>query len=85
MSVHIDRLNLRLPSTLAHRKLAITRLIHGELNRLHWPNTSNISQLNLSPLQLSSHHTNLMIARTIAQQIHQHTQQHSRHGQGGIA
>jgi len=73
MSLTIDRLDLTLPKSLQNRRLAITKLLSVELGRFNWPETARIEQLNTPMLEFSSRHTNLIIARSIAKQIHQST------------
>lgn len=70
MSLHIDQLNVTLPASLKGRTGAIQRLLRRELSILTWP-SGDWPALQPPDLTMGHNATNLGIARTLAQQLHQ--------------
>ena len=81
MSLHIDQLSLALPISLTRRKTAIVQLLKSELAHYHWPADVHIQQMNPADISITPQHTNLRIAKAIAQQIHQSTMAYARRGE----
>ncbi len=81
MSLHIDQLSLALPVSLTRRKTAIVQLLRSELGHYNWPVDVKIAQMTPADISISPQHTNLRIAKAIAQQIYQSTLAHSRRGE----
>jgi len=86
MNLKIDRLDLQLPASLGARRHSILQQLRGELMRLQWP-SGQWSSLALDQVVVSPRHTNIRIARQIAQQLHRAALLHSQgrvsaHAQG---
>ncbi len=81
MSLHIDQLSLALPVSLTRRKAAIVQLLRSELAQYSWPTDVHIAQMTPADISISPQHTNLRIAKAIAQQIHLSTKAYARRGE----
>lgn len=70
MNISIERLHMQLPAGFGHRAESIGRLLGDELARLNWQGDHQLEHLQLSPQEVSHHHSDGQIAGQLAQAIH---------------
>lgn len=65
----IDSIRLHLPAEYSGRAANIARLVGGELGRISWSGTADISHLKLGPLMMAPGGTDAALAQIIALHI----------------
>lgn len=78
--LHIDTLNIRLPSGFRHRAESIARAVGAELARLPVTRPAVIGEISVPTIVLAGGETDTVIARRIARAIHLQVTASARQG-----